>query len=185
MRKFKGSSLELSILEHCWAKNKLNNSAFFFKSVTYLLLWNKGGIQGFFLFNNVFNNDRKFLVLPLDPSIFLIYVCNIFLGYVQLNFSAVFENTLLYEISENFCHLKYNVYIYIVFLLNYLLDVVVEPRWISVIKSACSVGNKLWKKNLIVFLNKTTISLMFKFLKAFSQENCSIACWIWSALAQW
>ena len=155
MRKFKGSSLELSILEHCWAKNKLNNSAFFFKSVTYLLLWNKGGIQGFFLFNNVFNNDRKFLVLPLDPSIFLIYVCNIFLGYVQLNFSAVFENTLLYEISENFCHLKYNV------------------------------GNKLWKKNLIVFLNKTTISLMFKFLKAFSQENCSIACWIWSALAQW
>ena len=31
-----GSSLELFIIEHCLAKNQLNNSAFFLKSVTYL-----------------------------------------------------------------------------------------------------------------------------------------------------
>ena len=54
----------------------------------------------------------KFIDLPSDPSILLIYVCNIFLAYVQLNFSAVFEDTLLYEISEDFCHLKYNFYMY-------------------------------------------------------------------------
>ena len=59
LKKFRGSSLELSILEHCSAKNKLNNSAFFLKSVTYLLCWSNGGIQGIFLlFKNVFNNDQ-------------------------------------------------------------------------------------------------------------------------------
>ena len=51
---------------------------------------------------------NKFLDLSLDPSIFLIYVSNIFLGYVQLYFSVVFEDNLLYEIPEDFCHLKYN-----------------------------------------------------------------------------
>ena len=35
-----------------------------------------------------------------------------FLGYVQLNFPAVFEDTLLYEISEDFFHLKCNFYMY-------------------------------------------------------------------------
>ena len=38
LRKFKGNSLELSILEHSLAmKNKLNNSAFILKSIAYLL----------------------------------------------------------------------------------------------------------------------------------------------------
>ena len=54
----------------------------------------------------------EFLDLSSDPPTFLIYVCNIFLGYVQLDFSAVFEDTLLYEISEDFCHLEYNFYMY-------------------------------------------------------------------------
>ena len=70
-------------------------------------------MQGIFLlFNSVFNIDHKFLDLSSDPSIFLIYVSNIFLGYVQSNFSAAFEETLLYEISQDFCHLKYNFYMY-------------------------------------------------------------------------
>ena len=111
--KFKGNSLELFIIEHWLAKKQLNNSAFFLKSVTYFLSWSKGGMQGIFLlFNNVFNIESKFLDLSSDPSIFLIYVSNIFLGYVQLNFSVVFEDTLLYEISQESCHLKYNFYIY-------------------------------------------------------------------------
>ena len=54
----------------------------------------------------------KFLGLSSDSSIFLIYVSNIFLGYVQLNFSAVFEDTLPFEISEDFCHLRYKFYMY-------------------------------------------------------------------------
>ena len=49
----------------------------------------------------------KFLDLPLDPSIFLIYVCNIFLGCAEFSFTAAFEDTFLYEISKDFCHLKY------------------------------------------------------------------------------
>ena len=44
-------------------------------------------------------------------------MCNIFLGYVKLNFLAVFEDTLLYEISGDFCLLKYTS-ICIAFLLN-------------------------------------------------------------------
>ena len=57
LRRFKGSSLELSVLEHCLAKNKLNNSAFFFKSVTYLLSWGKVGIQGnFFVWKYYFGH---------------------------------------------------------------------------------------------------------------------------------
>ena len=44
-RKFQWSLLELSILEHCLAKNKLNNSAFFLKSVIYLLSWSIGEIK--------------------------------------------------------------------------------------------------------------------------------------------
>ena len=54
----------------------------------------------------------KFLDLSSDPPIFFTYVSNIFLGYVQLNFSAVFEDTSLYEISPDFCRLKYNFYMY-------------------------------------------------------------------------
>ena len=42
----------------------------------------------------------KFLDLSSDPSFFDIR--NIFLDYVQLNFSAVFEDTIFYEISEDF-----------------------------------------------------------------------------------
>ena len=37
LRRFEGSSLELYIIEHCVAKSKLNSSAFFLKTVTYLL----------------------------------------------------------------------------------------------------------------------------------------------------
>ena len=48
----------------------------------------------------------KFLDLSSDPSIFFIYKNFIFLGYVQLNFSAVFEDALFCEKSEEFCHLK-------------------------------------------------------------------------------
>ena len=54
----------------------------------------------------------KFLDLSSDPSVLLIYLCNIFLGYVQLNFSGILEDTLLYEVYEDFCHLKYNFYMY-------------------------------------------------------------------------
>ena len=88
LRKFRESSLELSILEHCSAKkkSKLNNCAFFFKSVTYSN-WHQ--IHLFFYIHMRF-----------------------FLGYVQLNFPAVFEDTLLYEISEDFFHLKCNFYMY-------------------------------------------------------------------------
>ena len=43
---------------------------------------------------------------------------------------------------------------------------------------AVSWGMMFAKIFLIVLLNKKTISLMFKFLKDFSQENCSIARWI-------
>ena len=55
---------------------------------------------------------RKFLGLSSDSSFFLIYVSNIFFGYVQLNFSAVFEDTVPFEIYEDFCHLKYKFYMY-------------------------------------------------------------------------
>ena len=54
----------------------------------------------------------KFLGLSSDSSIFFIYVSNIFLDYVQLHFSTVFEDTLLFEISEDFCRLKYKFFIY-------------------------------------------------------------------------
>ena len=37
---------------------------------------------------------------------------------------------------------------------------------------------KFEKIFLLVLLNKKIISLMFKFLKDFSQDNCSVACWI-------
>ena len=49
-----------------------------------------------------------FLDLSSDPSTFLIQVSSIFLGHVQLIFSAGFEDTLLYEISEDIFYLKYN-----------------------------------------------------------------------------
>ena len=71
LRKFKGSSLELSILEHCWAKNKLNNSAFFFKSVTYLLSKVKEEYREFFCCLTMFLIlTSKFLGLSSDSSIF-------------------------------------------------------------------------------------------------------------------
>ena len=54
----------------------------------------------------------EILDLSSDPSTFLICVSNIFLGNVQLNVSAAFGYTLLYEISEDFCHLKYDFYMY-------------------------------------------------------------------------
>ena len=47
-----------------------------------------------------------------------------------------------------------------------------------------SWGMKFEKISLIVLLNKKTISLMLKFLKGFSQENCSIARWIRSTFAR-
>ena len=52
----------------------------------------------------------KILDLLSAESVFLIYVWNIFI--FQSIFSAVFEDPLLYEISEDFCHLKYNFYMY-------------------------------------------------------------------------
>ena len=43
-----------SIIEHSFAKNELNNSAFFLKSITNLFSLNKGGIIGvFLLFKNI------------------------------------------------------------------------------------------------------------------------------------
>ena len=56
--------------------------------------------------------NSKFMVWSSDLSIFLIHVSSVFLGYVQLNVSAGFEDALLHEISEDFCHLKYNFYMY-------------------------------------------------------------------------
>ena len=47
-----------------------------------------------------------------------------------------------------------------------------------------SWGMKFEKIFLIVLLNKKTASLMFKFLKDFSQENCSVALWIRSTFAR-
>ena len=49
LRKLKESSLDLSIIENCLA---------ILKFVTYLLFKSKGGIQGIFLFSNVFNIDQ-------------------------------------------------------------------------------------------------------------------------------
>ena len=49
---------------------------------------------------------RKVLDLSSDPLTFLINVSNIFLAYLRSNFSAGFEDTLLYERYEDFCHLK-------------------------------------------------------------------------------
>ena len=54
----------------------------------------------------------KFLDLSLDPSIFLIYESNIFLGYIRLNFSPDFEDIMPYEIPEDFFHLKYDFYMH-------------------------------------------------------------------------
>ena len=70
LQRFKGSSLELFIREHCLAERQLNNSAFFLKSARYLFWWNKGGIRWIFLlFNNV----------SILTSTFLQFVC--FLGF--------------------------------------------------------------------------------------------------------
>ena len=49
LRKFKGSSLKFSIIEHCLAKNKLNNSDFLLKSDTYLLYRTNERMQGIFV----------------------------------------------------------------------------------------------------------------------------------------
>ena len=74
------------------------------------------------------------------------YVINIFLGFVQLNFSAVFGDTLLYGIYEDFCHLKYNFFMY-----RFSLEL---TAWL-----------------LIVLLNRKTISLVLKILKDFSHKE--------------
>ena len=60
-----------------------------------------------FLFNAAILSQAK-----VTAIFFEIYVNNIFLGYVQLNVSAAFEDSLLYEISEDFCNLKCNFYVY-------------------------------------------------------------------------
>ena len=54
-----GSSLFFVDNEHCSAKHILESSAFSLKSVTNLLSWHTGGMQGIFLsFINVFNIDQ-------------------------------------------------------------------------------------------------------------------------------
>ena len=54
----------------------------------------------------------KLLGLSTDSSIFFIYVNNTSLGYAQLIFSAVFDDTLLFEIYDDICHLKYMFHMY-------------------------------------------------------------------------
>ena len=49
-----GRLLTLLIIVHYLAKNELNNSAFFLKSVTNLFSENKGGIIGVFFYSKTF-----------------------------------------------------------------------------------------------------------------------------------
>lgn len=70
----------LSIRKHCLAKKHSNNSAFFFKSVTYLHWWKRGVIQAVFLwFNNVFKIDQQIFVLVIESISFLEIQSDVFL----------------------------------------------------------------------------------------------------------
>ena len=60
--------MPLLITVHCLAKNELNNSAVFVKSVTNLFSLNKSGIIGaFLLFKNIFRIDQYSLADTWEP----------------------------------------------------------------------------------------------------------------------